>query len=36
MKEKIETLEGQILLVDSLMGSLDEQYKKFLATHKAD
>jgi hypothetical protein len=33
VKEKIETLEGQILLVDSLMTSLDEQYKKYLAAH---
>jgi hypothetical protein len=33
MKQKIETLEGQILLVDSLMSSLDEQYKKYLAAH---
>jgi hypothetical protein len=33
MKEKIETLEGQILMVDSLMGSLDEQYKKYLGAH---
>ena len=33
IKEKIEILEGQILLVDSLMSSLDEQYKKYLAAH---
>jgi hypothetical protein len=33
MKGKIETLEGQILLVDSLMSSLDRQYKKFLTAH---
>jgi hypothetical protein len=36
MKEKIEILEGQILLVDSLMSSLDQQYTKFLAAHSED
>jgi hypothetical protein len=33
IKERIETLEGQILLVDSLMTALDGQYKKYLAAH---
>ena len=33
IKDRVETLEGQILLIDSLMGSLDEQYKKYLAAH---
>lgn len=35
MKEKIETLQGQLLLVDSLMKSLDGEYKKFLTAHPA-
>ena len=35
IKDRIQTLEGQILLVDSLMGSLDGQYKKFLSAHPA-
>jgi hypothetical protein len=34
IKEKIQTLEGQLLLVDSLMNSLDGAYKKFMAAHK--
>ena len=33
MKQKIEILQGQLLLVDSLMNSVDQQYKKFLAAH---
>jgi hypothetical protein len=33
MKQKIEVLQGQLLLVDALMTSLDEDYKKFLAAH---
>ena len=33
MKQKIEILQGQLLLVDSLMNGLDQQYKKFLAAH---
>lgn len=33
MKEKIETLQGQLLIVDSFMKGLDEHYKKFLAAH---
>ena len=33
MKEKIETLQGQLLIVDSFMKSLDGHYKKFLAAH---
>ena len=33
IKQKIEILQGQLTLVDSLMKSLDGQYKKFLAAH---
>ena len=33
IKEKIETLQGQLLIVDSFMKGLDEHYKKFLAAH---
>lgn len=33
IKENIETLGGQLFYVESLMKSLDAQYKKFLATH---
>jgi hypothetical protein len=33
LKQKIEVLQGQLLLVDSLMKALDEEYKKFLAAH---
>ena len=33
MKQKIEILQGQLLLVDALMTSLDQEYKKFLAAH---
>jgi hypothetical protein len=33
MKQKIEVLQGQLLLVDSLMKALDEEYKKFLSAH---
>jgi len=33
IREKIDVLQGQLLLVDSLLGSLDGQYKKFLAAH---
>jgi hypothetical protein len=33
IKQKIEVLQGQLLLVDSLMNSLDRSYKKFLAAH---
>jgi hypothetical protein len=33
MKQKIEVLQGQLLLVDALMTSLDGEYKKFLAAH---
>jgi hypothetical protein len=31
--DKIEVLQGQLLLVDSLMKGLDAQYKQFLAAH---
>ena len=31
--DKISILEGQVLLVNSFMTSLNEQYTKFLATH---
>jgi hypothetical protein len=33
IKQKIEVLQGQLTLVDSLMNSLDRDYKKFLAAH---
>lgn len=33
MRDKLEVLQGQLLLVDSLMKSLDQSYKKFLANH---
>jgi hypothetical protein len=33
VKEKIEVLQGQLLLVDSFMKSLDSSYRKFLAAH---
>jgi hypothetical protein len=36
MKDRIEILEGQILLVDSLMNSLDQHYQKFLAAHPGE
>jgi hypothetical protein len=33
MKDKIEILQGQLLLVDSFMKGLDLEYKHFLAAH---
>jgi hypothetical protein len=33
IKQKIETLQSQLTLVDSFMKSLDTEYKKFLAAH---
>ena len=33
MKQKIETLQGQLLLVDNFMLSLQGQYKRFLDSH---
>ncbi len=33
IKENIDTLQGQLLLVDALMKSLDAEYKQFLAAH---
>jgi hypothetical protein len=33
IQEKIEVLQGQLLLVDSFMGGLNREYKKFLAAH---
>ncbi|HEY2040637.1 MAG TPA: hypothetical protein VGG95_13280 [Edaphobacter sp.] len=33
IKEKIQTLAGQLSYLDSLMKSLDGQYKKFLSAH---
>jgi hypothetical protein len=33
MRQKIEVLQGQLLLVDTFMKGLDEGYKKFLAAH---
>jgi hypothetical protein len=35
IKEKIETFGGQLFYVESLMKSLDAQYKKFLSAHPA-
>jgi hypothetical protein len=33
MKEKIEVLQGQLLLVNSILLDLDQNYKQFLAAH---
>ncbi len=33
LKDKIEVLQGQLLLVDSFMKGLQEEYKKFLQAH---
>jgi hypothetical protein len=33
IRQKIEVLQGQLMLVDSFMNSLDREYKKFLAAH---
>jgi hypothetical protein len=33
IKQKIEILQGQLALIDSLMNSLDREYKKFLTAH---
>jgi hypothetical protein len=33
VKQKIEILQGQLILVNSLVETLDGQYKKFLAAH---
>ena len=33
IKQKIEVLQGQLTLVDSLMKDLDANYKKFLTAH---
>jgi hypothetical protein len=33
IKQKIETLQGQLTLVEGLMNSLDRDYKKFLTAH---
>jgi hypothetical protein len=33
IKDKIEVLQGQLLLVDSFMKNLDRSYTKFLAAH---
>jgi hypothetical protein len=33
MKEKIQVLQGQLILVNNLVTSLDMSYKKFLAAH---
>jgi hypothetical protein len=33
IKQKIEILQGQLTLVDSLITSLDREYKKFLTAH---
>jgi len=33
MRQKIQVLQGQLLLVDSLMTGLDKSYKKYLSAH---
>jgi hypothetical protein len=33
VQQKIEVLQGQLMLVDSLVTNLDKEYKKFLAAH---
>lgn len=33
IEQQIQILQGQLLLVDSLMSSLDQQYKTYLAAH---
>ena len=33
VKDKIETLAGQLFYLDSLMKALDGEYKKFLSAH---
>lgn len=33
IKQKIEVLQGQLILVDSLVTNLDSEYRKFLAAH---
>lgn len=33
MKEKLEVFQGQLILVDSLLNSLNGEYKKFLTAH---
>ena len=33
MQDHIETLQGQLVLVEALISSLDGEYKKFLAAH---
>jgi hypothetical protein len=33
VKQKIEVFQGQLILVNSLLDTLDGQYKKFLAAH---
>jgi|HubBroStandDraft_5_1064220.scaffolds.fasta_scaffold196951_1 hypothetical protein len=33
VKQKIEVLQGQLILVNSFLDTLDGQYKKFLASH---
>jgi hypothetical protein len=35
MKQKIEILQGQLLLVESLLNSLDRAYRQYLAAHPA-
>jgi hypothetical protein len=35
VRQRIEILAGQLFYVDSLMQSLEAQYKKFLSTHPA-
>jgi hypothetical protein len=31
--DNIQILQGQLILLDSLVGSLDGEYKKFLTAH---
>jgi hypothetical protein len=35
IRQKIEVLQGQLMLVDAFMNSLDREYKKFLTAHPA-
>jgi hypothetical protein len=35
MKEHIEVVQGQLILIENLVTGLDTIYKKFLAAHPA-
>jgi hypothetical protein len=36
VRSRIQTLQGQLMLVDSLLKGLDQQYKEFLAAHPGE